>query len=381
MRKVIACLVLVAGCAFTLWGADGPLTNGANIRVRTDANGYVLAAAQTYTGPDGPLRTFANTLVRTDANGYLILTNPSGFGGAPTGAQYWVGAADATLTAEKNLGALSTALVVNTAGVPSAYAGVTCTTPTFLSALSAVGASTCASTTEFTTTSTGNIDDLDFSNANLIRLNNASAATIRGLVAGTAGQTVTIASVGAGNVFLAHQSASDGTAGNRLINAVTSGSTPLAAGVGAAVYQYDGTTARWRLIAHEQGAVIANTYNAGDFTGSGSQTWTVQVGDVTASNYLVRGRTLYVNLAIDNASVGGTPSTQLRAVLPGGFSALSAFTLTGQAMQALDNNNSVVGIVSNRTTTELTFAILAGGNWTASTNANAVYFNGLIPIS
>jgi hypothetical protein len=40
-------------------------------------------------------------------------------GGAPTDAQYWVGAADATLSAEKNLGVLSTGLVKNTAGVPS----------------------------------------------------------------------------------------------------------------------------------------------------------------------------------------------------------------------------------------------------------------------
>jgi len=43
-------------------------------------------------------------------------------GGAPTSAQYWVGAADATLSAEHNLGALSTGLVLNTAGVPSVIA-------------------------------------------------------------------------------------------------------------------------------------------------------------------------------------------------------------------------------------------------------------------
>lgn len=57
-------------------------------------------------------------------------------------AEYWVGAAHADLTAEKNLGALSTALVINTAGVPSAYAGVDCTNQ-FVRDLSAVGAGTC----------------------------------------------------------------------------------------------------------------------------------------------------------------------------------------------------------------------------------------------
>lgn len=50
-------------------------------------------------------------------------TLQAGGGGAPTDAQFWTGAADATLSAEKNLGALGTGLVINTAGVPSIYAG------------------------------------------------------------------------------------------------------------------------------------------------------------------------------------------------------------------------------------------------------------------
>lgn len=65
-------------------------------------------------------------------------------GGAPTGAQYWVGAADAGLSAEKNLGALATGLVVNTAGTPSVYAGTSCTNQ-FPRSLDASGAATCAS--------------------------------------------------------------------------------------------------------------------------------------------------------------------------------------------------------------------------------------------
>ena len=120
---------------------------------------------------------------------------------------------------------------------------------------------------EFTTTSTGNIDDLDFSNASLVRMNNATDATIRGLLAGTAGQRVTIQSVGAGHVYLSHQNTGDATAANRLINFLTSADTPLAAGVGSATFEYDGTTSRWRLIAHHQGAAIAfSTTWAGSVT-------------------------------------------------------------------------------------------------------------------
>lgn len=67
-----------------------------------------------------------------------------GGGGAPTNAQYWVGAADATLSAEHNLGGLATGLVINTTGTPSAYTGTSCTNQ-FPRSLSASGAATCAS--------------------------------------------------------------------------------------------------------------------------------------------------------------------------------------------------------------------------------------------
>lgn len=66
----------------------------------------------------------------------------AGNSGAPTDAEYWTGAANATLSAEKNLGALGTGLVINTAGVPSIYAGVTCTNQV-LRILDGAGAGTC----------------------------------------------------------------------------------------------------------------------------------------------------------------------------------------------------------------------------------------------
>ena len=71
---------------------------------------------------------------------------PGAGSGAPTDEQYWVGAASATLSAEKNLGALGTGLVINTAGVPSIYAGQTCTNQV-VRILSAAGAATCSTIT------------------------------------------------------------------------------------------------------------------------------------------------------------------------------------------------------------------------------------------
>lgn len=75
---------------------------------------------------------------------YASVPYPNGGGGAPTDAEYWVGAANGSLSAEKNLGALGTGLVVNTAGAPSAYAGTSCTNQ-FPRSLNASGSATCAS--------------------------------------------------------------------------------------------------------------------------------------------------------------------------------------------------------------------------------------------
>jgi hypothetical protein len=99
----------------------------------------------------------------------------------------------------------------------------------------------------FDVSTTGTINDLDFQSCAVIRMTNATLATLTGLKAGYPGQMVTIVATGAGQVNLSHQNAGSAAA-NRLINAVTSAVTSLAAGVGAATYTYDDTTARWRLV-------------------------------------------------------------------------------------------------------------------------------------
>ena len=62
---------------------------------------------------------------------------------APTDAQYWVGAADATLSAEKDLSGF-TGLVLNTAGTPTSYGGASCTNQ-FPQSTNASGGWTCDS--------------------------------------------------------------------------------------------------------------------------------------------------------------------------------------------------------------------------------------------
>ncbi len=157
---------------------------------------------------------------------------------------------------------------------------------------------------ERTITTTGNIDDLDVGSAPsvLLRMNNASLSTLRGMKPGFNNQEVWIVSIGAGQVDLSHQNAGS-SAANRLINFSTGAVTSLAAGVGAAVYQYDGTTARWRLVVHEQGAVITYT-----------PTWTASVVNPSLGNgtlsgtFFQRGRTVnvIVQLVIGSTTTLGT---------------------------------------------------------------------------
>ena len=225
------------------------------------------------------------------------------------------------------------------------------------------------STSEFTTTSTGNIDNLNFSNAALIRMNNATLTTVRGLVAGQAGQTVTIVSIGAGQVEFAHQNANSAEA-NRLINFATSANTPLAAGVGSATYQYDVTTARWRMVSHDQGATILPAFDAGVFTGSDSMTWTVASGDRLAYSYYLQGRLLYVNIYVQTSTVGGTPSNSLQVTVPGGFSATRR---TDTPMFADNNGTRQIGhLVIVEGTTLLLGRLLADGNWAAATDTSGI---------
>lgn len=135
---------------------------------------------------------------------------------------------------------------------------------------------------EVTTTSTGNIDDFAIGTApvTLLRMNNASDATLRGLAAGVGGQVVLVESVGAGNVYLAYENAGSVVA-NRLRNTVTTANTPLAAGKGKAVYVYDGSSNRWRLTSHVQGDYIAYT-----------PTWKGSTTNPTIGNGTLSGRYL-----------------------------------------------------------------------------------------
>lgn len=207
--------------------------------------------------------------------------------------------------------------------------------------------------------------------AKLIRLDNATLLTIQGIAAGEAGQIVTFVSTGAGQVNFEHQSGS-ATEANRLINTATSGVTPLAPGVGTATYQYDGTAQRWRLVAHDQGDWIDVAFNAADYVGNGSQTWTVAAGDAQIRKYYLRGRILHYHVLINTSTVGGTPNTDLRVQNVG-----YTFPTTQRTPCSIaDNGTQNIGLCDALGTSSL-FRVqrIAAANWSAATDTTFVWFN------
>lgn len=138
MRPLLLAALVVAGCALA---APTAQQKGGLIYVQDAEPTSDLAAGALWFAPGAGALKVLTTL---SPAAWTALA-PSGDGsGAPTDAQYWTGAADATLSAEKNLGALSTGLVLTTSGTPSAYGGTSCTNQ-FPRSLTASGIATCAS--------------------------------------------------------------------------------------------------------------------------------------------------------------------------------------------------------------------------------------------
>jgi hypothetical protein len=223
-----------------------------------------------------------------------------------------------------------------------------------------------------TTTSTGTQNNFALTTgATLLRCNNASLLTLTGLSAGVDGQRITIVSIGAGQVDVSHQDAGS-TAANRLINCATVGKTSLAAGTGVATYQYDATTARWRLLSHDQGAWITPAYAAGTYT-TDAGTWTVDAGDVISFKYKLSGRTLTVSIRLDTTTVATNPG-ELRVAIPGGYTS----AIAGQDVAVIFDNSTTtsddgVAVVAVAGTYISTFK-KTFTTWAAATNTTQIRF-------
>lgn len=215
-----------------------------------------------------------------------------------------------------------------------------------------------------TVTTTGNIDNLDVDGVGMLLMNNASAAVIRGIAAGYHGKFLTVVPIGAGSVTVNHQD-TNSSAANRIITATGDAIT------GLTVLQYDGVTARWRVIKASNTDWTAVPYNSGDYTGSGSLTWTVASGDVTDYSYkIIDGNTVILNIRIENTSISGTGNI-LYVALPAAIQPLNS--LAGPAL-AFDNGTGAPAFFSMDVGTgQVQFVRVDLANWAAATDATSVY--------
>lgn len=201
----------------------------------------------------------------------------------------------------------------------------------------------------------------------LISWSGASDMTVTGFAAGTSGRRLRFINTGSKVAYFSHQSGSS-SAGNKLRNTVTSSSTPVAAG-GTAAWQYDGTD--WRLVAHEQGALISVPYAAGNFTGNAAMTWTVDAGDQITYSYAIVGKLIFVFFALNTTTVGGVVDLELRIALPNGFLAVS--TTVPAAIRSYDNAVDTVGFCGTVATLGYIRCWRGGFSaWAASVNNTAV---------
>lgn len=181
----------------------------------------------------------------------------------------------------------------------------------------------------------------------VIFANNATLLTVQGITAGLDGQQLSIFSIGAGEVDFPHENAS-ASAALRLHNFATSGLTPLAPGVGIATFVYDanfasGPVGRWVLKEHVQGAFITRAFSAGNYTASGTLTWTVAAA--ITDRYYLDGRKLTMQQLI-SGSTGGLAAAELRVALPNGYTAASR---AGQFSQTFDGTTGRAGMAESQT--------------------------------
>lgn len=114
------------------------------------------------------------------------------------------------------------------------------------------------------------------------------------------------------------------------------------------------------------------SYSGGTYTASGSMTWTVDSGDVGTDSYTVVGSMVTWTLGLNTTTVGGTTGGELRATLPGGFTA--AGTSTNGTCAHVDNGTAGSGawVVTSGNTYVSIYKDLNAASWTASTNATSI---------
>lgn len=112
-------------------------------------------------------------------------------------------------------------------------------------------------------------------------------------------------------------------------------------------------------------------FSAGDYTASGSMTWTVASGDVETFAYTIINKLMTVVFKINTTTVGGTPSTTLKITVPASKVATKTIYNT---CYILDNGvRSIATCYAASGSVSINIERADVANWTASTDNTYVY--------
>lgn len=118
-------------------------------------------------------------------------------------------------------------------------------------------------------------------------------------------------------------------------------------------------------------------FNAANFTGNGSMTWTVASGDVGLNRYQIINKTLFWTFILSTTTIGGTPNTSLQIAWPSGTPA----TASAVRLAYCSDNGTVREANAAPSGSVLQISRVDGSNWTASTNNTTLYFTGFYELS
>lgn len=135
----------------------------------------------------------------------------------------------------------------------------------------------------------------------------------------------------------------------------------------------------WQEAVRQIANIVNNTpqwitpeFNAGDFTASGSMTWTVTTDNIGTFRYIIVGKKMTVLFNIPYTSVGGTPDAALKIKIPDSkISAKAVYT----TVLVSDNGTNAIGFCN----TDVAGTVIniarnpAANNWSASTGLTSVF--------
>lgn len=110
----------------------------------------------------------------------------------------------------------------------------------------------------------------------------------------------------------------------------------------------------------------APAFDAGNFVGNASMTWTVQAADEVVYSYYSLWSVMTVNFELNNTSVGGTLSNTLKIKIPGDRQAAERVS---NRVHVKDNGVRVPCVASTAVgSAYIMIRKCEGGNFSASTN-------------